>query len=638
MSTAPPAARTAVDAGIAATLAAVCCGLYVTTLTPELCFPVTDSHELTLNALRLGVPHPSGYPFYTWLAYAFAHLVPFGEAAHRINLMSATLGAAGIGVLYLVARRMEIGALAASFAVMLLGVSTTFWSQAVITEVYATDVCLIAVTLLMLLRWASLTRAGVTGGLVWFAIPFGLSLGTHLSNLSSALAYTVFVLATDPAIVRRPRELLIAFAGFALGVAQYLWLPLRGGLFEQYPNLPPTTWEGFYAYTLGAFQTMRFAFPLSVLPLRIAFVVRLLVANLGMVGLGLGAFGMWVVLWRHPARFWLLLGLYLTNVVLFSQFAAPDLDVFFLAGYVPWVLFIGFGVQAVLDALRVVVAPRVPALELVGRGLLAVGLGVMLVLTASASHHENDRSRDTLIPDFDRNLYDLLPTDSFVVAARGAFGANLLYWQTALGVRPDVTVLGQGETPRPSPESPLFTTVRLVDHVPVPPGIGGPAPGDLPPAAWYVPVLFGNAQALTLTRVQRQPPRLFVEASGTAPRLQQKLGPLTLVAARTALQRSAPRPRVHVESWWLVPTPTRFIVGTGVDQTVLEMHSLGLGNLQRYGAEVIADTAGLLHEEYDVVLPSTLPKGAHAITLGAVEIGEHQIRTRFTEVARVVLE
>ena len=61
--------RSAVQANAAAIaawlVAALCFALYVRTLAPGLVFPVIDSHELTLNAVRLGVPHPSGYPLYT---------------------------------------------------------------------------------------------------------------------------------------------------------------------------------------------------------------------------------------------------------------------------------------------------------------------------------------------------------------------------------------------------------------------------------------------------------------------------------------------------------------------------------------------------------------------------------------------
>jgi Protein of unknown function (DUF2723) len=628
------------DLPVAGALTCACLTLYLATLTPELGFPFTDSHELTLNAIRLGVPHPSGYPLYTWLGFLFVHLLPIGEAAHRLNLMSATFGAGSVGVLFLVARKLGLGALAAGYAALSFGVATTFWSQAVITEVYAPDIFLLALTLDRLLAWAAQVRAGADGTrpLLGFALLWGLSLGTHLSNLSFGIAFAVFGLATDPSILRRPRHIGLAFLAFAVGAMQYVWLPLRGALYDQYPNPDPTTLEGMHAYTLGAFQAMRFAFPIELLPVRIAMVAEYLAQNFGWTGIALGTAGMWACLWWYPARFWLLFIMYATNVILFSQFAAPDLEVFFLAGYVAWAMFVGFGVQSVVAMITRGLGAKGRQAARASGGLLTAALATILVSTAVANYRDNDRSRDTLVPDFARNVYDLLPKNSAVAAPRGVFAADLLYWQVALGMRPDVTILGQRVT-TPAPKgAPLFTSVRLANGRPIAPGIGGPAPGDLPPGAWYVPVLFGNTRALALARVQPTPPIIFVEDDMPVSRVRIRLGSLTLVGVEAKLQPAAPRPRLHVRTWWILPSPRRFVVGTSVDEHTLEMHSLGLGNLERYAAEVIAEPTGLLHEEYDVVVPSRLAPGEHAIRIGMTEFDERHIRTHWSEVARVVIE
>jgi hypothetical protein len=108
---------------------------------------------------------------------------------------------------------------------------------------------------------------------------------------------------------------------------------------------------------------------------------------------------MWALLLRHPARFWLLFGVFATNVFVFSQFAAPDPDVFFLAGYVPWVLFVGFGVESVAAGLR----RLLPARPSVARALAVAGsvaLGVWLAGLARESARINDRSADTTANDF----------------------------------------------------------------------------------------------------------------------------------------------------------------------------------------------------------------------------------------------
>ena len=94
------------DALIAFVVSAICLCLYNATLTPRLSCASPDGDELTTVAATLGLAHPTGYPLFTWLVFLFARL-PFGEVAHRTNLMCAILGVGGVGLLYLIARRVE---------------------------------------------------------------------------------------------------------------------------------------------------------------------------------------------------------------------------------------------------------------------------------------------------------------------------------------------------------------------------------------------------------------------------------------------------------------------------------------------------------------------------------------------------
>ena len=82
-------------------------GFYRATLAPSLIHPPGDSQELTV-VVSLGLTHPTGYPLYTWVGWLFTRLWPFGEIAHRTKLLSAVLGAGGVGMLYLVARTLGL--------------------------------------------------------------------------------------------------------------------------------------------------------------------------------------------------------------------------------------------------------------------------------------------------------------------------------------------------------------------------------------------------------------------------------------------------------------------------------------------------------------------------------------------------
>ena len=57
-----------------------------------------DSGEFMVAAQHFGVPHPTGYPLWTLLAWLF-QLLPLGNAAWEINLFSGFCGALATGLL-----------------------------------------------------------------------------------------------------------------------------------------------------------------------------------------------------------------------------------------------------------------------------------------------------------------------------------------------------------------------------------------------------------------------------------------------------------------------------------------------------------------------------------------------------------
>ena len=84
------------DVAVAMLIGGAFLALFVATMAPGLPHPAGDSHEFTMSAAALRLARRTGYPLYTWLAAAFAHLVPLGDVAYRTNLLSAVLGAAGV--------------------------------------------------------------------------------------------------------------------------------------------------------------------------------------------------------------------------------------------------------------------------------------------------------------------------------------------------------------------------------------------------------------------------------------------------------------------------------------------------------------------------------------------------------------
>ncbi|MEP6591276.1 MAG: DUF2723 domain-containing protein, partial [Gemmatimonadota bacterium] len=122
---------------------------YLATLAPSVTF--WDAGEFLAAARTLGIPHPPGTPLFVLIAHTWGLLVPFGDYAWRLNLLSAVCGAAAAGCWFLVAHAsvtrmyhevadsprgaLAIGAGAA--AALLTAFSFTNWQNAVETEVYS---------------------------------------------------------------------------------------------------------------------------------------------------------------------------------------------------------------------------------------------------------------------------------------------------------------------------------------------------------------------------------------------------------------------------------------------------------------------------------------------------------------------
>ena len=77
-------------------------GLYMYTLAPTV-LP-SNSGEFQFVADILGIAHPPGYPLYTMLGKLFT-LIPLGDVAYRVNLMSAFFAALTLALVSRTVRR-----------------------------------------------------------------------------------------------------------------------------------------------------------------------------------------------------------------------------------------------------------------------------------------------------------------------------------------------------------------------------------------------------------------------------------------------------------------------------------------------------------------------------------------------------
>ena len=246
-----------------APLARLLCDLAAFTI-PAIAFVAGASHEpgswdtaeLQGVPYILGITHPTGFPFYVLLGYAWSHAIAIGTIAFRMNVMSGVAMAAACCAGY--AAALEIGAWrpVALAATLWYAFAPDVLSHATRAEAQDLAVACEAFAVYALLRWMR------GAGSRWFAAGAAL-IGLGIAAHPNALWLIPGAIVGAVTARRRPSpRLAAASAGlFFAGLLLYAYLPLRsayvvahgldptavlpgtdGGIFWNYNN--PSTPQG----------------------------------------------------------------------------------------------------------------------------------------------------------------------------------------------------------------------------------------------------------------------------------------------------------------------------------------------------------------------------------------------------------
>ena len=182
-----------------------------------------DSGELTAAAFSIGIPHNSGYPLFC-LAGKFFCLLPVGNIAFRMNLMSAFFSAASVALAASLVMRMTGSRIASLSAALVLGFAPVFWNQAICSEVYSLHLFFV-ILIITLLKWWDESREPFR--LLLLVLVTGLSFGNHMQTVMLAPAVLFIIFSGDRMAVLGPKHFLCITIFFASALLIYIYLPLR---------------------------------------------------------------------------------------------------------------------------------------------------------------------------------------------------------------------------------------------------------------------------------------------------------------------------------------------------------------------------------------------------------------------------
>ena len=461
-------------------VAGVAFALYDATLLPGFDFGDTGFLQATVG--ERSITPRNGYPLYFAIGNLFLWLTR-AEPAHALNLASAVEGAIACGLLAVVAAELSGSVLAGAGASLLFAASYTFWSQAIIAEVYSLHLLFVALTLLLLLRWA---QRPTVARLALFFAAYALGFGNHLSMILLLPGYALFLLLADPPGWRwilRPWIVALALAIAFAGSLQYLW-NLRG--LWRLPNTPPGLGDALRTFWFDVTktdwrETMVLQVPDSMVSQRVAmcwfdvfqqFGWAIVLAPLGLVRL----FGM---NWRRGA---LILALYLVNVGFAFGYNVGDTHVFYLPAHAMLALLAAPGAVA----LGHLVAAARPRANRRARALVVMtSCAALVIISAMRMYHDYpalDRSRDRRPTDVMAHLMSGIEDEQAILVAD-------LNWQLVNGLayftkvtRPDVAYVWL-------PDMLQYAPALIADNLAIGRDVALTEPAQAEIAAAYGPLL-----------------------------------------------------------------------------------------------------------------------------------------------------
>ncbi|MFB0537399.1 MAG: DUF2723 domain-containing protein [Anaerolineae bacterium] len=421
--------------------------LYWCTLAPSIATIFDDSLEFQLVCPTLGIAHPTGYPLYTLLGKFFT-LIPIGDAAYRVNLMSAFFAALTVVFTYLIVHVLTDDSPSALFASLVIAVSPVFWSQAVIAEVYSLNAFFTALVVYLLLRWEAAHRqrsdTTVLNHLGLAAFVYGLSLTHHRLMLLLAPTMVLFVWLTEGRIFTNLRLISRLVLLFLAPLLLYTYIPLRGLHTSSLDGVYQNTWSGFLRHvTASGYNVFITGNPLAQ-SRPLSFYWQLLVSQFGLVGVALGLVGL-LASTRKPRPSILLGVAFALNAAFVLTYRVADIEVFATPVFLLYAIWIGIGMSFLLNLvtrLAEKALPQVDAKVLASCRLLLVALFLLQPLALLRDNYpELDLSQRWAVHDYGVDMLSQPLEDNAVIIGILGEITLLRYFQWTEGLRPEVVTI-----------------------------------------------------------------------------------------------------------------------------------------------------------------------------------------------------
>ncbi len=401
-----------------------------------------DSGELITVAYTLGIAHPSGYPTWTLLAHLFTY-IPFGSIAWRVNLMSAVFASLAVMLLFFICLKLTGSRVAAGTAALMFAFSATFWSQAVIAEVYTLHIFFFALNLLILLHWKEKQDVGDLKHIKWlylFSFTYGLSLTNHLLSLLLAPAFLVYIFIKSFENLKlkmnielfKPKFIAKMFFFFILGLIPLIYLPLRSRMNPAIDYGNPETLRQLFWVISGKGFSPHIAFSFKQLILGMIHFFNSVRLNFTVLFIIITLIGIIFLFKKKKLEFTLFAFALVTSSIVFL-YKIDDIVLYYIPAFLILSIYLSFGLIFMMNMKIGIKKNMTIALTLL--------IMICLIVPQTMGYQYIDKSNYYYTYNYGKNILQVLPKDSILIVRQIAPNFILKYFQLVENYRTDVIVI-----------------------------------------------------------------------------------------------------------------------------------------------------------------------------------------------------
>ena len=426
--------------------------VYMITLAPTVSW--IDSDELTTASALLKIAHPTGYPLFTILGKLFT-LIPTGDEAFSLNLMSAVISSAAVFVLFKlmlflindfnltgtdkpVSLKMpeDITLNICLASSLLFAFSKTFWDNANVAEVYSLHTFFLILLIFLFLKAINISLNRKSGNInlnpdrdkywILFAFVLGLSFANHMTTIFLFPGF-IYLFITEFGFNRNLlKRLAILIIPFFLALTLYIYLIVRAD--NSMLSWGHTySFDNFIAHITGRqYDTAMFR---SAADLKIQlsrfiekYPEEFVYLNVILIIPGL------IQLFKMSRKlFYFTVILFVTCILMASNYTIYDIYSYYLLSSVVTSVWCGFGIIFAVNIFSGF------------KKQLSYVFILIFLLPLSYNYAENDKSRDYMVKDYVFNLFNSASENSIVITNYNP----TYYFQYVKKVRPDIIFINR---------------------------------------------------------------------------------------------------------------------------------------------------------------------------------------------------